>query len=76
MTYYSFQDQADAIGGCDDPRINCRVGFEILAGYLRGGSVRDALSRYNTGKLGDTPYSRKALPMVELWRRIIDQVPR
>jgi len=72
LTYYTFQDQADGLGGCWQPEINCRVGFGILAGYLRTGSVRDAMSRYNTGRPGESPYATRALPHVTAWRRIID----
>lgn len=71
LTYPAFQDRADAQRGCWRPEVNCRVGFGVLAGYLRTGSVRDALSRYNTGRPGESPYATKALPQVDAWRRII-----
>lgn len=30
LTYYTFQDRADQLGGCWRPEINIRVGFESL----------------------------------------------
>jgi hypothetical protein len=52
LTWYTFQDRADAIGGCWLPWNNIRVGFEIIAGYLtQHGSVREAGRRYNGADL-------------------------
>lgn len=50
LTYSGFQTLADKRGGCWRWEVNIGVGFEILAGYMRGGDVRDAGARYNGGK--------------------------
>jgi len=76
LTYWKFQDMADEMGGCWQVEINVRVGFGILAGYLKAGAgsttgVRNALSIYNTGKPGDSPYAAKGLPLVERWREVL-----
>lgn len=71
LTWWELQDQADREGGCWLPRPNTRVGCRHLASLLRRNTVEDALSRYNTGDPGATPYSRKVLPMVQMWRGII-----
>lgn len=70
LTWPGFQDRADARGGCWRPEVNIAVGFEILAGYVKTGSVRDAFSRYNTGRPGDTPYSRSAMSLLPRWEAI------
>jgi hypothetical protein len=76
LTHYSFQDRADELGGCWRPEVNLRVGFETLAGYVRAGSVRDAFSRYNTGKAGDSPYARDAMNRLPHWEQVIAQAGR
>ncbi|SHG23428.1 hypothetical protein [Streptoalloteichus hindustanus] len=73
LTYPGIQDRADQLGGCWRPDINIRVGFEILADYVRTSGVRDAFSRYNTGKPGDTPYARDAMSKLPHWERIVAQ---
>lgn len=70
LTYYIYQDLADQYGGCWRPEVNIRVGFEILADYVSSGSVRDAFSRYNTGKPGDTPYARDAMSRLPHWEQV------
>jgi len=74
LTFWKFQDQADEIGGCHDPAVNCRVGFGIMAGYLRNGSVRDAMTQYNKGTPGESPYATRALPLVARWREVLSRL--
>ncbi|RJQ82039.1 hypothetical protein D5S17_03725 [Pseudonocardiaceae bacterium YIM PH 21723] len=71
LTYWAIQDLADELGGCWRPEINIRVGFEMLAGYLREGSVQDAFSRYNTGQPGDSPYAKDAMDLLPEWEAIV-----
>lgn len=74
LTWHTYQNEADALGGCWRPEINCRVGFRILKNYVSLYGVRDALSRYNTGGPGETAYSRKGMPLVARWEQIIGGV--
>ncbi|MGH3875066.1 MAG: hypothetical protein ACRDSR_26815 [Pseudonocardiaceae bacterium] len=67
----AYQDRADEYGGCWRPEINIRVGFEILAGHVSSGSVRDAFSYYNTGKPGDGPYARDAMRRLPRWEQVV-----
>lgn len=57
LTYFAFQDQADALGGCWIPRWNLQVGAAEMARCLRvgGGSLRHAGAIYNSGKRYDDP---------------------
>jgi hypothetical protein len=41
LTFKGFQDHADARGGCFDWRVNCKVGFEILARLIKAKGVHD-----------------------------------
>jgi hypothetical protein len=49
LTYYTFQDRADALGGCWLPKHNYRVGFEDLAHLIRMDGTRRGLAVYNGG---------------------------
>ena len=71
LTYHAYQTRADELGGAWRPEINVRVGCEILAGYLRSNSIYDTLSRYNTGKPGQSRYADAAMPLVDRWRTAI-----
>lgn len=73
LTYHAFQDEADTLGGCWVPDINCNVGFRSLQANLKkGASVRDTLSIYNTGKPADqsakgAAYAAKGLAIYGEW---------
>jgi hypothetical protein len=71
LTYPGYQDRADREGGCWRPEANIRVGFGILSDYVRTGSIRDAFSRYNTGRPGDSPYARDAMSRLPYWEQVI-----
>lgn len=48
LTWFAFQDRADALGGCPHPYFNMRVGFAIFREYRRAGAdVWEAAKRYN-----------------------------
>lgn len=51
LTFYTFQDEADRLGGCWLPRWNYCVGFRHLAHLIQmsEGSERHALGVYNGG---------------------------
>lgn len=51
LTYYTFQDRADQLGGCWRGSRNIRVGFQDLAHLIVSfrGDVRKALGAYNGG---------------------------
>lgn len=81
LTYHAFQDEADTLGGCWIPDINCNVGFRSLAANLkRNGSVRDTLSIYNAGKPAadsakGAAYAAKGLAIYGEWVAICQGEP-
>lgn len=68
LTWYSFQDKADAMGGCWKRRINVRVGCQLIAAYRKeGNSWHEVAKRYN----GSEEYADYHDRLMDKWRRII-----
>lgn len=72
LTWPPYQDEADRLGGCWRPEINCRVGFGLLASHIRKHGPRDAFSIYNTGRPGVTAYAAKAMTIMPRWQAVIE----
>jgi hypothetical protein len=53
LTWYSYQDAADAMGGCWKPKYNLRVGFKLAADKIKRHGTYEGVRRYN----GDGPAS-------------------
>lgn len=47
LTWYAYQDRADALGGCWKPALNMRVGFDVLAASIREVGLRAGIRGYN-----------------------------
>jgi hypothetical protein len=47
LTWYALQDMADAMGGCDKPRLNMRVGFAQAKGLIRRYGKHEGARRWN-----------------------------
>lgn len=75
LTYWSFQDQADAEGGCWNPYPNCLIGFRILASYKTDRrSWIEVASKYNTGSYStDSPYAQKIAPRLQFWGDLLGE---
>jgi soluble lytic murein transglycosylase-like protein len=67
LTWYSYQDKADAYGGSWKPRYNIRVGAEILRNYIRRQGLWHALQTYN----GSAAYANEVSRKVNKWRKIL-----
>jgi hypothetical protein len=65
LTWWEFQDRADARGGCWRWEINVEVGFEIMAAYIRESGLKEAARRYN----GSSAYADEFVAKVDIWRR-------
>lgn len=51
LTWWAFQDRADALGGCWVPAHNVSVGFHDLAAQIRAHGTHDGIKAYNgTGR--------------------------
>ena len=68
LTFPGFQDMADDRGGCFDWRVNCAVGFEILAGHIRVRGVRDGFRAYNGSGAQAERYADDAMEKLATWR--------
>lgn len=72
LTWWEYQDQADALGGCWRPYYNCLVGFKIIRKYLDSGmSAQQAATRYNGSGPQAEAYGRRMVDRFEEWRNII-----
>jgi len=68
LTLPFFQDQADARGGCFDWRVNCLVGFEILADHIRARGIHDGFRAYNGSGADAEQYADDAMNKLAVWR--------
>lgn len=78
LTWYEFQDRADALGGCWKTSANIRVGLGILGGYYKSykakhfsteTALRLAARDYNgTGPAADA-YGRDFIVRYDKWHR-------
>jgi hypothetical protein len=66
LTWYSYQDEADKLGGCWRPRYNIRVGAGLLAGAIRRSGLHNALHAYN----GSEAYAREVEGRILDWKRV------
>ena len=71
LTWWEFQDQADAQGGCWRPRYNMRVGFLHLANLIKRYGESDGARRYNGSGSAAEAYSRDLLVKARKWKSII-----
>jgi hypothetical protein len=74
LTYYTIQDQADARGGCWDWRVNCAVGFDLLATQIRTKGVQDGFRAYNGAGPAAEAYGRDAMARLGIWRPLLSGV--
>lgn len=70
LTYYSYQDQADALGGCWKPRFNVRIGAKILVAHKKKyGSWHKAFKAYN----GSEAYANEVDKRFKKWSRVVNK---
>jgi hypothetical protein len=68
LTFKGFQDRADQRGGCFDWRVNCAVGFEILADHIRRLGTRDGFRAYNGSGPAAEAYAKDAMGKLAAWQ--------
>lgn len=72
LTYYAFQDQADALGGCWKPLANMTVGFGSLAANIkRQGAIRPAVVAYNGSGARAEAYANSVLAMADRFKQAL-----
>lgn len=75
LTWSGYQDQADQLGGCWDPRANMTVGFRVLAGLIRQHGLRGGFRRYNgSGPMAER-YADDAMRRLAKWRDRLGTTP-
>jgi hypothetical protein len=67
LTWWQYQDRADALGGCHKPFCNMQVGFSILRALIRQHGVQHGAARFNgTGEAAER-YGRNFLIHADHW---------
>jgi hypothetical protein len=72
LTWFSFQDEADKLGGCWKPQINIRVGFRRLAGLVREHGDSVGARMYNGSGDAAVAYSVDLLKKAAAWKARLD----
>lgn len=78
LTWYTFVLDAEERGGAHVPLIQCLVGFELMAGYLRNYGRERAFASYNAGEGNWTagkPYAAQVMARAQTWRGRLASVP-
>jgi hypothetical protein len=58
LTWYSYQDAADALGGCWKPKFSLRIGFKVAADLIKDHGVKGGVTRWNgAGAAADAYYA-------------------
>lgn len=76
LTWPPLQDEADALGGCWVPEVNCRVGFKLLDAHIRAHGHREAFGRYRAGwgwaqDPDAVAYVDEAMGLLATWQAIV-----
>lgn len=70
LTWGGFQDEADKLGGCWDPRINVRVGVKILKDhYASSRNWEKVFTDYN----GSPLYGKAVALKMAKWKKILGE---
>lgn len=72
LTWFSYQDKADRLGGCWKPKYSIRVGFEVMAKLIRSGNGAQSVStlaRYNGSGPDADAYGKDLLRRQQRWHK-------
>lgn len=67
LTYYSYQDTADRLGGCWKPRYNIQVGLGLLANHIRQYGKTAGIAAYNGSGPAAQAYARSVEQIATKW---------
>lgn len=67
LTWFSFQDEADALGGCYLPYWSCLVAFRGLHANITAYGLHDGLRRYNGGGAAAERYANDVIAIQGHW---------
>jgi uncharacterized protein YcbK (DUF882 family) len=71
LTWWELQNQADAEGGCWQPRYNIRIGLRHLDDLMRRHGEPDGIRRYNGEGSAAEAYSRDVRARARRWHEIL-----
>lgn len=72
LTWWEFQDRADAAGGCWRPYVNLLTGLQVLAGLCKAtGSWVEAARRYNGSGPAADIYAAQMADRFVFWKRVL-----
>lgn len=69
LTWYEFQDRADALGGCWRPAINMLVGFQLLRQLVRDKGLQQGAAAYNGQGAAAQAYGRDFVEKKRKWQQ-------
>jgi hypothetical protein len=72
LTHYSFQDEADALGGSWKADANVEVAFRLLSRLIKKHGEDRGIAAYNAGETGwrnGQQYAREVKAKAERWHR-------
>jgi peptidoglycan hydrolase-like protein with peptidoglycan-binding domain len=65
LTWWSYQDEADSLGGCWQPLANMRVGFKRLADNIRRYGMQPGIKAYNGSGAAAEAYAAELIARAE-----------
>ena len=65
LTWWSYQDEADSLGGCWDPVVNMKVGFKHLADNIRRYGLHPGVKAYNGSGAAAEAYATTVIARAE-----------
>lgn len=71
LTYYSYQDEADACGGCWNPLANMLVGFKLLASNIKRDGLRAGIAAYNGSGPAAQRYADSVLALQARFKEVV-----
>ena len=69
LTWWSYQAEADSLGGCWDPLTNMKVGFKRLADNIRRYGMHPGVKAYNGSGAAAEAYATKVIARAEEFKQ-------
>jgi hypothetical protein len=75
ITWHSYQDRADVLGGCWKPKYSIRVAFEVMGELVKNGDANSAatLAKYNGSGPAADAYGKDLLVRKQKWHKWLAQ---
>lgn len=70
LTWYSYQDEADSLGGCWKQAINMYVGFKLLNSHIKAKGLYRGAMEYNGSGPAALAYARDFEEKAKKWEKL------